>query len=150
METELQEGLKCIPAWTLNVESTQISRSFVAKNFVAAIEFFRKVAEVAEEANHHPDLHLTGYRDVKVGHGVILAYASVGFEATKVFLMVRHGSRDAALEPVASFLQVDLCTHAIGGLSKQDLIIAARIDAIPVDYSPKWLKQQEGSCHNNP
>ena len=33
----------------------------------AAVRFFDKVAEVAEEQGHHPDLHLTDYREVKVG-----------------------------------------------------------------------------------
>ena len=40
------------------------------------------------------------------------------------------------------FLQVVLSTHAIGGISQPDLIMAARIDALPVDYSPKWLQKQ--------
>ena len=60
--------MKAIPAWTLSAEQDQISRSFVARNFLAALHFFRKVAEIAEEANHHPDLHLTSYRNVEVGH----------------------------------------------------------------------------------
>ena len=65
-EEERTEGLKSIPAWKLNEKSTEISRAFVAKNFLAAIDFFQRVAEIAEEANHHPDLHLTDYRNVKV------------------------------------------------------------------------------------
>ena len=39
-------------------------------------------------------------------------------------------------------LQVVLSTHAIGGLSQFDAILAAKIDALPVTYSPKWLQQQ--------
>lgn len=38
----------------------------MAKNFVAAVKFFEDVARLAEEANHHPDLHLTGYKNVEV------------------------------------------------------------------------------------
>lgn len=75
-EKELQEGLTSIPAWELNENSSQISRFFVAKNFVAAIDFFRRVADVAEEANHHPDLHLTDYRNVKVGASIVDSLAS--------------------------------------------------------------------------
>lgn len=63
---ELHQALKSLPAWSLNPEGTQIARSFVAKNFVAAITFFEEIAKVAEEASHHPDLHLTGYRNVEV------------------------------------------------------------------------------------
>ncbi len=39
-------------------------------------------------------------------------------------------------------MQVVLSTHAIGGLSMFDAILAAKIDALSVEYSPKWLKQQ--------
>ena len=39
-------------------------------------------------------------------------------------------------------MQVVLSTHAIGGLSMFDAIMAAKIDALSVDYSPKWLQQQ--------
>ena len=35
---------------------------------------------------------------------------------------------------------IELSTHAIGGLSLPDLVLAAKIDAVPVEYSPKWLK----------
>lgn len=39
-------------------------------------------------------------------------------------------------------VQVVLATHAIGGLSMFDAILAAKIDLLPVEYSPKWLRQQ--------
>jgi Pterin 4 alpha carbinolamine dehydratase len=32
----------------------------------AALDFFSKVKDVAEAEGHHPDLHLTGYRNVEV------------------------------------------------------------------------------------
>ena len=31
----------------------------------AAVKFFEQVAVVAEQEGHHPDLHLTNYREVK-------------------------------------------------------------------------------------
>ena len=34
------------------------------KNFMAGMDFFGSVAEVAEADGHHPDLHLEGYRNV--------------------------------------------------------------------------------------
>ena len=55
-----------MPTWSLDTEGKQISRSFVAKNFLAALAFFKEVGVIAEEANHHPDLHLTSYRNVEV------------------------------------------------------------------------------------
>ena len=36
------------------------------KDFLAAIDFFNKIAAVAEEEDHHPDLHLEGYRNVTI------------------------------------------------------------------------------------
>ena len=40
-------------------------------------------------------------------------------------------------------LQVQVSTHAIKGLSMFDMILAAKIDGLPVNYSPKWLRQQQ-------
>ena len=36
------------------------------KNFMAAVHFIQKIAKIAEAANHHPDLFLTGYRKLKI------------------------------------------------------------------------------------
>ena len=43
---------------------------------------------------------------------------------------------------MSMWLQVVLATHAIGGLSMFDAILAAKIDSLPIEYSPKWLRQQ--------
>lgn len=42
---------------------------------------------------------------------------------------------------LARAVAVHSSTHAIGGLSMPDLVMAAKIDAIEVDYSPKWLRE---------
>jgi len=63
---EIDANLKTHPMWKLGADSISITRSFTAVNFMAAIEFFNKAAEVAEKHGHHPDLHLTNYRDVEV------------------------------------------------------------------------------------
>jgi 4a-hydroxytetrahydrobiopterin dehydratase len=34
--------------------------------------------------------------------------------------------------------QVVLSTHAVGGLTMFDLIMAAKLDALDIEYSPKW------------
>lgn len=52
--------------WTTSADGDFIVRSFVAKNFVSAMAFLNAVAEVAEEQGHHPDLHLTQFRNVEV------------------------------------------------------------------------------------
>ena len=47
--------------WTL--EDKRLTRKFTAKNFLQAVAFVNAVAPVAEAARHHPDIHLTNYRD---------------------------------------------------------------------------------------
>jgi 4a-hydroxytetrahydrobiopterin dehydratase len=37
-----------------------------AKNFKKAIELFRRVGEVAEAEQHHPDLHLEGWNNCTI------------------------------------------------------------------------------------
>jgi 4a-hydroxytetrahydrobiopterin dehydratase len=82
-----------VPYWSVTTDGKRIRREWVAKNFVAAVRFFDKVAELAEAEGHHPDLHLEGYRNVAV----------------------------------------EVWTHAIGGLSENDFILAAKIDEVPFD-----------------
>lgn len=60
------QELASLPLWTSSAEGDFIVRSFVAKNFVAAMAFLNGVAEIAEEQGHHPDLHLTQYRNVEI------------------------------------------------------------------------------------
>ena len=41
-------------------------RDFEFSNFVAALAFVNRVAEVAEEANHHPDILIHGWNKVRL------------------------------------------------------------------------------------
>jgi 4a-hydroxytetrahydrobiopterin dehydratase len=88
---EAKGYLASVPGWSLVDDGQRIRREWRAKNFMAAMDFFGMVAEVAEDEGHHPDLHLVGYRN-------------------------------AAIE---------IWTHAIGGLSENDFILAAKIDKLP-------------------
>ena len=47
-------------------EGDEIVREWRFENFAEAIGFVNKVAEVAEEANHHPDIFLHGWNKVKL------------------------------------------------------------------------------------
>jgi 4a-hydroxytetrahydrobiopterin dehydratase len=85
--------LENLPGWKLTDDGQRIRKEWTVKNFLAAMRFFAEVARVAEEDNHHPDLHLTRYRQVAI----------------------------------------ELWTHAIGGLSENDFILAAKIDQLPVE-----------------
>jgi 4a-hydroxytetrahydrobiopterin dehydratase len=89
---EADRLLANLPGWELSDDGKRIRREWVAKDFVAAMDFFNDVAELAEDEGHHPDLHLVGYRNVAI----------------------------------------ELWTHAIGGLSENDFITAAKIDELPI------------------
>lgn len=82
--------LKYVAGWQIDQDGKGISKQYTTKNFMAAINFIQKVAEIAETEDHHPDIHLTGYRK----------------------------------------LRIDLSTHAIGGLSENDFIVAAKINEL--------------------
>lgn len=43
-----------IPQWS--IEDKEIKREFDFESFQEAIDFVNKVAEIAEEHNHHPDI----------------------------------------------------------------------------------------------
>lgn len=94
---EAREQLKQLAGWSLTQDGKRIRKKWIVKNFMAGIDFFNRVAELAEEDNHHPDVHLERYRDVTI----------------------------------------ELWTHAIGGLSENDFILAAKIDALPVEVKKK-------------
>jgi 4a-hydroxytetrahydrobiopterin dehydratase len=81
-----------VTGWTMTLDGQRIRKEWRVKNFMAAIDFFNRVAQVAEGEGHHPDLHLVGYRD----------------------------------------MAVEIWTHAIGGLSENDFILAAKIDELPL------------------
>ena len=51
---EIQERLKNLPEWSL--AGNEIQRKFTFKSFMPAIAFVNKIAEAAEQANHHPDI----------------------------------------------------------------------------------------------
>lgn len=89
---QAQEQLQTLDGWRLTHDGLRIRKDWVVKDFAAGIDFFKRVAELAESEGHHPDLHLEGYRN----------------------------------------LWIELWTHAIGGLSENDFILAAKIDQLPV------------------
>lgn len=63
---ELEESL---PLWELQSDDTTpvfLSRTFVAKNFQCALDALNAMGTVAERESHHPDFHLTNYRQLRV------------------------------------------------------------------------------------
>ena len=47
-------------------EGEEIVRDFERDDFAGALAFVNRVAEAAEEANHHPDILLHGYNKVRL------------------------------------------------------------------------------------
>ena len=93
LESEAAEAqLGKLTGWGMSNAGQRIRKDWVVKNFTAGIDFFQRVAQLAEDEGHHPDLHLEGYRNV----------------------------------------WIEIWTHAIGGLSENDFILAAKIDKLPV------------------
>jgi len=81
--------LERLEGWTLANDALSINKSYTFADFKATMVFVNKIAAIAEQEGHHPDL--------AVSYGKI---------------------------------KVDLSTHAIKGLSINDFILAAKIDAI--------------------
>lgn len=61
-EDELAASLRDLPDWSR--DGARMRRTATAHDFREAVELVVSVAEVAEAAGHHPDIHLTGYRKV--------------------------------------------------------------------------------------
>ena len=51
---DIRNTLKNMPEWSL--AGNAIHKKFTFKSFMPAIAFVNKIAEAAEQANHHPDI----------------------------------------------------------------------------------------------
>ena len=87
---ELDDYMGQVDGWELYEGETKIKKEFEFDDFKKAIGFVNKVAELAEEEGHHPDIILHDYKIVRI----------------------------------------ELWTHKIGGLHKNDFILASKIDAV--------------------
>jgi len=87
---EAEKYLAQVRDWQLSDDAKLISKEFILKDFKEAIAFINRVAALAEEEGHHPDIRLSWNR-----------------------------------------VRLELSTHAIKGLSENDFIVAAKINALP-------------------
>ena len=62
---ETQEFLKQIQGWQL-VETKLIRKTVTCKDFMDAVGLIQRIAPIAEGEDHHPDLHLTGYKRLTI------------------------------------------------------------------------------------
>ena len=53
---EAQNRLAGLPEWC--IESGELTRTFVFKDFVAALGFVNRIGQAAEAAGHHPDIDI--------------------------------------------------------------------------------------------
>jgi 4a-hydroxytetrahydrobiopterin dehydratase len=65
--TEIEDVLRAHPEWKL--KNGKLEREWIFKDFVEAIAFVHRVATIAEDADHHPDI------DIRYNH-VLLALVS--------------------------------------------------------------------------
>ena len=64
--SEAESQLRMLDGWQLSADGLRLKKRWITKDFMAGIDFFNRVALLAEEEGHHPDLHLDGYRHVTV------------------------------------------------------------------------------------
>lgn len=60
---DLTTALERLPGWT--AANNEIAKTFIFGNFVEAIAFVNRVADLAEAAGHHPDLDIR-YNRVRI------------------------------------------------------------------------------------
>ena len=61
-DAELAAALAALPEWSR--DGDVIRRTVRVGGFSAAADLVGAVAKAADAANHHPDVHITGYRNV--------------------------------------------------------------------------------------
>ncbi len=84
---EIADGLLALSGW--KAEGVWLKKRFDFRNFAESLEFVNKIGEIAEEADHHPD--------IKFGWG---------------------------------YAEIELTTHDVGGLTRNDLEVAGSIDEL--------------------
>jgi len=56
---QANEYLEKVKDWSLVEDFVKIQKKFEFKNFVEAMEFINKVANLAEQEQHHPDIFVS-------------------------------------------------------------------------------------------
>ncbi|HSM84771.1 MAG TPA: 4a-hydroxytetrahydrobiopterin dehydratase [Candidatus Limnocylindrales bacterium] len=55
-DSEIKQALQKLPGWRQNGKAIQ--RVFEFADFKAAMQFVNRIADAAEQANHHPDIDI--------------------------------------------------------------------------------------------
>ncbi len=88
-QAEIQEKLALVPEWHL--DGQDIVRQFAFRDFVEAMAFVNRVAELAEKNAHHPDIDIR-WNKVRLA----LSSHDAGGLAEKDFLLA------SAIDPLLS------------------------------------------------
>lgn len=64
LEDDIQKKLEDYEGWIY--ENNSLSKEFECKDFVNTMGLTVKIGMEAEKMNHHPDLHLYAYKNLKV------------------------------------------------------------------------------------
>jgi 4a-hydroxytetrahydrobiopterin dehydratase len=81
--------LPLVPGWELVDGGTVLRLSRRMDDFVAAVDLVNKVAAVAEEEQHHPDIRIHGYRNLEID----LSTHSIGGLSLNDFIMAAKINR---------------------------------------------------------
>ena len=87
-QEEFSVYLPQLPQWKVSDDKLSLTRDISFKDFMGAVSFINKVAVIAENEGHHPDMNVHDWK----------------------------------------YIRFTLTTHAIGGLSINDFILASKID----------------------
>jgi len=63
-EPLLSSELARLSGWQRDGET--LTKTFTFKGFKSAMAFANRVAEAANAANHHPDIHIESYKNVRI------------------------------------------------------------------------------------
>jgi 4a-hydroxytetrahydrobiopterin dehydratase len=64
-------------------DGTRLEKTFTTKGWKAAIAFVNGIASLADRADHHPDIHVEGYKKVRVA---LTTHVSKGISRSDVDL----------------------------------------------------------------
>ena len=82
-QAEVAELLNLVPGWQVTEDGTTLQWQKRLAHFSAAVNFVNRIAEVCEEQDHHPDVHIYNYRWV----GLDFSTHSIGGLSENDFIM---------------------------------------------------------------
>jgi len=62
-----REYLNNLHGWQFTDDHKMIYCEFILLDFLSAVDLIDRIALIAEDEKHHPDIHLTQYRNLRVG-----------------------------------------------------------------------------------